>query len=114
MTKVIAVPKDEDAMKALDFDQATDGQLSELFLNDEDFKKLWTIGLFDSINELTGTLIDEYEDDNITDMSKLKLVLESSLLDEAKYSSELSLIISRIKDLFKEAQERGTGIFFYF
>jgi hypothetical protein len=114
MKREIIVPKDVEAMIALDFDQATDAQLLKLDFKQDEFDKLWHLGLFESINKIAGTLIDLAEDDNITDLNKLNEILESSLLDKVQYSSELAPIVDQMRRLFIEAREKKTGVFFYF
>lgn len=114
MSKVITVPKDSEALAALDYDQATVDQLIELKIDDNAFNALDQKGFFLLINKIAGTLIDNYEDEVITDADILKHVLASKVFGPDYYDDTLKEMIENIKSLFLKAIEFGTGVFFYF
>jgi hypothetical protein len=114
MEKSIIVPKNINAMNALNLNESIDDQLIKLVINEDDFKKIWESGLFGSINEMVDSLIDLYEDEKIVDQTKIDKLLMSPILDKTKYNSKLHPIVDQIKGLFEEAKKRETGIFFYF
>jgi hypothetical protein len=64
------------------------------------------------INNLCGTLIDEYEDDNITqieDLQRCKIII-SDLIEGV---AEKKILVD-FQKLVKEAIKRNTGLFFFF
>ena len=110
----IAVPKDHAATVALDYSEAIEDQLIELYLEEVEFKPVWDSGFFESINLMTGSMIDPYEDDKVVGKQMLYKVLNSAIFNENNYVVEIRTNISKIKQLFIEARNRDTGIFFYF
>jgi hypothetical protein len=112
--KFICVPVDNDALKRLDFDENIDGDLLEIILKEDIFDKLIAAGFFSSINKLTGAMIDNFEDEGITDAVFLRRVVESPLFEKTSNDNLLAPIVKEIEILFGEAIVRKTGIFFYF
>jgi len=112
--KFICVPLNQDAQKRLDFDECKDGDLLKITFDDETFYKLWDAGFFAHINHITGTNIDNFEDDSITDQKLLKRVLESTLFEKFISNEALAPSVKSIKNLFIEAESLNTGVFFYF
>lgn len=112
--KTICVPKDKDALKRLDFDEAIDRDLMEMSIMEEDYHELARTGVFNSVNELIGSNIDEFEDEGITDLVHLEKVIKSGLLDKERYDQTHTPIIEELKNFFQEALKRQTGVFFYF
>ena len=113
-TRVITVPQNKKAMIALDFDEAKDEDLIQFSLNEVEFKKLWDYNFFMTINNLVDVNIDDYEDENILDNKKLKKIIESNVFDNPIYDDEILPTIINIKNLFFEALNRQTGVFFFF
>ncbi len=111
--KIIIVPKDLIAQEKLNYNQCGEGDLIELRLDDHIFNKLWTGGFFKGINKLTNSIIDNYEDEQITEKEKLEVVLKSGVFNNS-YDDELIEIVNKIKYLFEQALERKTGVHFYF
>ena len=111
---MICVPKDQLAQLNLGFDQSKDGELIELKLSDRQFYKLLNIGLFHRINLLIQSDIDDFEDESINDVSKLRQVIESRLFDREFFDEETFEIANKIRKLFIEALNRKTEIHFYF
>lgn len=112
--KTICVPKDSLAQTRLDFDEAKPDELMELKIDDSIFKKLWDVGFFNSINKLTHSNIDNFEDECISERDQLMKVLNSNLFDKKLYAQELHQVIDGINDLFTKAITYRTGIYFYF
>jgi len=108
--RTITVAKDMDAEHALDYNEATSDQLIELNLTENEFLEFYKKGVFDAINEIAESLIDDFEYDGITDIQKLKQVLESDVFDIPVETDKLQAI----KILFEEAYSRGTGVHFFF
>ncbi|ASZ09877.1 hypothetical protein KTO58_26550 [Chitinophaga pendula] len=107
--KYIVVPKNQEAMDALNYDNATPEQLIEIVLTDQEFQILSDKDFFQSINTIATVNIDIYEDDSIKDREELERVLKSDIF-KIEYIDK----IKQIRILFEEALERATGVFFYF
>ncbi|MGQ8869829.1 hypothetical protein [Myroides sp. TSA_177.3] len=106
MSKVISVPKDKEAESALDYNNAKPEQLVELKLTNEEFDILWEEGIFSLINRISGSNIDDFEDEHITDLDVISLVLK-----------ELKMCDAHSKDIvkmFELALEYRTSVHFYF
>ena len=112
--KIITVPKDQEAEKALDIDTATPDQLIEIKLGEKTFQDLWQQGIFTLINNVASSNIDDFEDERITDEDAIKNVIAVLKTKEESVDGELKSVISEIIDLFTEALNRKTGIYFYF
>ncbi|MBX3239061.1 MAG: hypothetical protein KIT80_09790 [Chitinophagaceae bacterium] len=112
--RVIVVPKDRLAQELLDRDEATDQQLLELYLSDEEFYFLYKRGIFALINQIAGSLIDDFENDSVLEKEKILKIIESLNAQKAMFTNEWLVIIQKIVDLFEEALKRGTGVHFYF
>ncbi len=112
----IVVPKDRQAMVALDYDQASEDQLIELYYPDDDpeFALFWDSGIFSTIDNLADTLIDRYESEWIEDLTKIDKVIKSKIFDIYIENESLRRNFANLKRLFEEAYERGTGIYFFF
>ena len=111
--KAICVPKDFAALNRLDCDVNNPKDLMEVILNNHVFELLWKTGFFDAINKLTGSIIDDFEDERITDSGMLKKVLESDIFNDFT-DNNLRETAQAIRQLFVEALNRKTGIHFYF
>lgn len=110
--RVITVPKDKIAEKALDFDEATKEQLIELSITEEEFLFLYYNGIIELINQEGETNIDDFEDDSVTGKENLSKVIKAlNLRVDLNVYDEL---IQNISNLFNEAIDRDTGVYFYF
>lgn len=109
--KIITVPKNKDAMEKLDYDNASPDDLFEVKLSNDEFIKLWNAGVFATINNKCGTMISEYEDDQITDIEDLENLIATLELQEY---DEIEYLVQKIIDSLKKAVLFGTGIFFFF
>jgi len=112
--KTICVPKDSLAQTHLDFDESQPGELIELNIDDATFDSLWKVGFFKSINKLTNSIIDVFEDESISEKAQLMKVLNSNLFDKKLYDKALHQVIDNISDLFNKAITYDTGVYFYF
>ena len=112
--RTIIVPKDKNAENLLDFDNAKLEQLLELQLDESNFEKLHKEGIFDLINKISKTNIDDYENESIQDKDKIKKVIDELTVKENFVSTELKENVIEIRKLFQEALERGVGVYFYF
>lgn len=70
--KTITVPLSKEAMHRLDYNESIDGDLLELELSDNELHILNKVNLFETINYKLGLNIDDYEDENLHDMSKIE------------------------------------------
>lgn len=112
--KTIVVPLNKEAQNALNFDIAKSEQLIELILPDSIFYKLFNLNFFSKINELIDCHIDDFEDEKIVTQYKIEVVLKNDSIFSMSDSDEINKIIESIRNLFKEANFRNTGIYFYF
>jgi len=112
--KTIVVPKDKIAEEALDYDNADQEQLFEVFLDEAEFKDLWENDFFIAINVIAGSNIDDYEDEKIVELEVLRRVIKSELFLGENYQANIRSKITDIRILFEEAEKRGTGVYFYF
>lgn len=104
--KIITVPKDKETEQALDYDYAMPEQLVELELTAEAFDKLWNNGGFSLIDKISGTIIDEFEEEHITNLDTVDKVLEA--LRESRHCPE------NVINMFEQALAYKTRIHFYF
>ena len=113
--KQIIVPLSAEAMKKLDYDQANDNELYVFELSEQEVNLLFEKNLFDEINEIIDTYIDDYEDEKIIDLRKL-IILKNFLQDNSHRA--LTDIPPRIHQnilfLTQLAIFKQTGLFFFF
>lgn len=106
MPKIITVPKNKEAEIALDYDIATSKQLVELYLTNDEFERLWNLGIFTLINRIANCMIDDFEDEHITDLDLI-----------FKTSNELKKILGESEEIirmFELSLLYKTSIHFYF
>lgn len=109
--KTITVPLSKEAMHRLDYNESIDGDLLELELSDNQLHILNKVNLFEEVNYKLGLNIDDYEDESLHDMNKIKnlnKILTSMINKENEH------IINSILELSNVALNKKTGIFFYF
>lgn len=109
MPKYITVPIDKTVEMALDYDEASSSQLIEITLNAQQFEALERKHFFTQINYLVGSLIDNFEDESIQDIEKLKI-----LIDQLDYHGIDEDFAEAFRELLKQALLREVGIYFYF
>ncbi|MEX6315796.1 hypothetical protein AB6G19_21170 [Providencia manganoxydans] len=109
--KLITVPLSKEAMHRLDYNESIDGDLLELELSDNQLHILNKVNLFEEINYKLGLNIDDYEDESLHDMNKIKKLNE---ILTSMINKENEHIINSILELSNAALNKKTGIFFYF
>ncbi|PSL26313.1 hypothetical protein [Chitinophaga ginsengisoli] len=108
--KMVTVPKDKYAEDALDYDDAMPEHLIEVEFTVSEFRELWDVGFFDALNDVTLAMIDDFESAEIIKREHLEEILNSDVFN-LPVSND---ILDRLKRLFEEALERGTGVYFSF
>jgi len=63
---------------------------------------------------MTGLIIDNFESEEILDISQLIKLSNSNVFDKRLYQNELHSVIDNIHSLFTNAISFQTGIHFYF
>jgi hypothetical protein len=109
MSKLVAVPKTQEALRQLALDQAASSSLIEWVLTDLEFAELWQSGVFTKINGACGTMIDDFEAEHIVNIEELRHC--AAVVSALK---SLSPALGQLDVLVQEALQRKTGIFFYF
>lgn len=111
--RYIVIPKDKAAAELLDYDKASDNDLIELALTEEQFNALSCHNVFSSLNEILGCNIDDFEDESITDERQLDMGL--NYLNTINVTDEVARkLLKKMMYLFQEARSRKTGVYFYF
>ncbi len=108
--RYITVPKDKNAVEALDYDTATDEQLIEWKLTHDEFMELWNLQVFDKINSDCDTIIDDYENESITEKERLN----QCFLVVNQFSNKGNGSVKRFTEMVKTAIDLKTGLYFYF
>lgn len=108
--RYITIPKDKEAAIALDYDIAKPEQLIEWRLTHEEFTELWNLQLFDKINTTCDTIIDDYEDECITELEILKQCF--SVVNN--FTNQGNGSVKRFSEMVKTAIDLDTGLYFYF
>ncbi len=106
MSKLIIVPKNKEAEIALDYDKVESEHITEWNVSNEEFEKLWIEGVFSLINKVSGTNIDDYEDEHLNDLNLISHSL--SELKKKQYS------FRKMIEMFELAIYYKTSIHFYF
>lgn len=111
--RYIVTPKDKEAADLLDYNKATDNDLIELVLTEEQFNTLNCYGIFSNLNEILGSSIDDFEDESITDERQLEMGV--NYLNAINVNDEVARkLLEKLIYLFQEARIRKTGAYFYF
>jgi hypothetical protein len=110
----IVVPKDQEAMIALDYNTASSDQLVEVYFSEKQFKRLWDSGVLYAINKIADVNIDFAEDESIKNMESLQELISNDLLRRDYMDHELNQMVTQIKTLVLQAIKCHTGVFFYF
>lgn len=110
--KCLSVPVSTAAMERLEYDECTEDDLVEVFLDEVDYKKLWDTGVLNLINDKLGKNIDDYEDEGIVGLNDL---YQAQAITNEKISLNPSEdILNKLLSQINLAIKRDTGIFFYF
>lgn len=110
--KCISVPVSLTAMHRLKYDECIDGDLVEIYFNDEEYNALWDTNVFNAINKSLHINIDDYEDEgivNIGDLCKTQSLIKKMLLGDSS-NQLLKLLLSQVE----RAISFNTGVFFFF
>jgi len=110
--KYIFVAKDAQAMEAIDYDTATPEQIWEYILSEEEFKLLFSSGIVNQLNELCGTMIDDFEDELISDEDCLRKSIV--YLTRSRHTFENQSLIDVLTDMFEKALRARTAVYFSF
>ena len=108
--RYITVPKDKEALIALDYDTAKPEQLIEWKLTQDEFMELWNLKVFDKINSDCDTIIDDYEDESITEYE----YLNQCFLVVNQFTNKGNGSVKRFTEMVKTAIDLKTGLYFYF
>ncbi len=111
--KIITVPLNKKAEEDLNFNNASPDDLIELAISDEAYFVLEK-ELFLEFNKICNVLIDNYEDEKIIGIGKLKSLLEFMESDAISENAEDIPRYNEIKSMIIEAINRETGIYFFF
>lgn len=104
--RYIVTPKDKKAAELLDYNKATDNNLIELALAEEEFNTLNYHNVFSSLNEILGCNIDDFEDESITDDRQLEMGL--TYLNAINVKDEVAIkLLKKLIYLFQEARSRN-------
>ena len=109
--KLIAVPLSQAAMERLDYDSNQDGDLCEIALADCDYKVLWETGVLDELNSKLGIMIDDYEDEFIR-IAQLPLA-KKIVLNCVQIKQDVKPLLELLNQI-ELAEQKNTGVFFYF
>lgn len=110
--KYITVAKDAEAMEALDYNTARPDQVWEYVVPDDEFAFLLTSGLTDRINELCNSMIDDFEDEMISDQKCLQSTLV--YLKGVDQTLDNNHVVTILIDMFEKAIANQTAVCFYF
>lgn len=111
-SRVFSVPLDRQAQEALDRDEASQDQLIERKITNEEFKYLFESGLLEKINSECDCNIGDYESEEITGLASLRKLRDILSTEDSKGAFE-----SLFEDLLKlsnEAIDRETGVYIFF
>ncbi|TDQ51319.1 hypothetical protein [Permianibacter aggregans] len=109
--KLLTVPVSKDAIERLDLDACFDGDLIEVALSEEEFNELWGTGIFNVLNDQLSVMIDDFEDESISnDKLSDAWVLVKAKLEGMPDCAPLKRLLSQIEN----AQRFNTEIYFYF
>lgn len=110
--RLVVTPKNKEAEKLLDYNEASDEQLYSLELKKPFFDELCNMKIFDNLNRIANVNIDDYEDEKIIDLKIIsKIIL---YLNDKKFSKEFESDSSQFLQMFKYALENNTGVYFFF
>ncbi|WP_234452657.1 MULTISPECIES: hypothetical protein [unclassified Pseudomonas] len=98
-------------MRLLDINDCPDHLLESTSLTEEEYQQLLESRALEKINNTTGKIIDEYEDEAITTPQELK---ESLQILKTHLKPKNSKTLNKIIRLNALAINRNTGLFFFF
>ncbi len=107
----IVTPLDIQTLKALNYNKADERNLVIVNLTRNLLYDLFEKDFFERINYILDTNIDDFEDEEVTDIRKL-IILRNFLRDWIKENPEE--IYKQLFNLVSIAIEKETGVFFFF
>ncbi len=107
----IVVPLSKISLQQLDYDKADPNDLIILNLARSQINNLFSNDFFQRVNLILDINIDDFEDEEITDMRKL-VILRNFLRDYIKDNPQK--IYQDLYNLVSVAIEKETGVFFFF
>ncbi|UIR57315.1 hypothetical protein LZQ00_05735 [Sphingobacterium sp. SRCM116780] len=110
--RYILTPKTVEIANKLDQDLASSEELIEIVLTEDDYNGLEKLGFFSFLNDLVNVNIDDYEDEVIVGDDHIRKVLSS--IDSFDKANKQKSLLNEIRELFREALIRKTGVYFYF
>jgi hypothetical protein len=116
----IIVPMDVDSLNALYEQREDEGEYLTLAISREDLELLFRIGFFDDINETIGTLIDEYEEVELSDKHLIQRLIKwlasyTWLENHTWLENQLCRFYSyKLVILLRKAIKYNVPVFFYF
>lgn len=110
----ITVPKTKEVEEALEYDKASRDDLLELILKEKDFIELWDAEIFSSINSLCNVIIDDFEEEEITNSLCIVKVIDFLTKKILETDGNLNKNLMALRILFQEALGRNTGVYFFF
>ena len=109
--RTISVPRSTEAMERLDLGMSEPIDLIEIGFSDDEFYSLYKTPVFNSLNTFLSVNIDDFEDDSICGVARLKMALE---LVEGHNRNLDHPQITRLKEMIEHAIRLDTGVFFFF
>ena len=109
--KTICVPLTTEAMKLLDTNDCPSSLLESTTLTEEEYQELLKSGALESINDASGKIIDEYEDEFINTPEELDKTLK---ILKTYLRPENSKTLNKLIKLNVLAINKNTGLFFFF
>jgi len=111
----IIVPKHAASLKAVEEDSidSPEGFWHLKFSDQKQFERIWSTGLFSEINEKCHTLIDDYEQESVSE-KKVHMIIKicrDRLLDKRLNEPDRK-ILNGIADLAENAAGIGMPLFF--
>ena len=98
-------------MERLGVDRSIDGDLVEITLTDDEFYSLYSTPVFDSLNSGLQILIDDFEDESIIGIERLKTAL--ALVQRHNRDLNHPQVI-QLEQMIEHAIRFETGVFFFF
>ena len=109
--KTVSVPMSEDALRRLDMGEDKPGDLIEEEIEKEDFDNLFSSGWVRDVNNILGVNIDDFEDEHIMEADKIAKLVDIS---RRYYNTQGGEVFLKIESLAKTAEEKKTGVHFFF
>jgi len=112
-TKIITIPQTSESMQKMQGDiNFKDFQLN-FYFSDKEFYDLWDNSIFEKINEVCDSLIDDFEDESILDLDLIQQSIGELLKMQFK-SDFSSKNRYKLVSILQKALEYNTGVFFFF